>query len=127
MVGCRAEHCRSKPNGTLDFYEVHYYNTYTGASIEQSLLASRELLGARQEGRDRRVLDGRHRRVAAADLYTNPHGSDYSGAWAWQYVSVDKSGTESGASTIWPAMQAPMNKLKAAHASDLTCPLAVGE
>jgi hypothetical protein len=60
--------------------------------------------------------------VASADLYTNLHTSAYAGAWAWQYVSVDNPPPMSGASTIWPAMQAPMNKLKAAAPADLTCP-----
>ncbi|MET0793545.1 MAG: cellulase family glycosylhydrolase [Polyangiaceae bacterium] len=112
----------SKANGTLDFYEVHYYNTYSGASANSPFLHPVSYWGL-----DKKVVIGEFWTdatdgVAATDLYTNLYGSDYSGAWAWQYVSVDNPGPTSGASTIWPAMQTPMNNLKTAHAADLTCP-----
>ena len=111
-----------KANGTLDFYQVHYYNTYSGASANSPFLHP-----ASYWGLDKKVVVGEFwtdltDNVASADLYTNLHSSDYLGAWAWQYVSVDNPPPASGASTIWPAMQAPMNKLKAAAPADLTCP-----
>ncbi len=112
----------SKPNGTLDFYEVHYYNTYSGASANSPFLHP-----ASYWGLDKKVVIGEFWTdatdgVAAADLYTNLYGNEYAGAWAWQYVNVDGQPPASGAMTIWPAMQTPMNNLKAAHAADLTCP-----
>jgi len=112
----------SKPNGTLDFYEVHYYNTYSGASANSPFLHPVSYWGL-----DKKVVVGEFWTdltdgVASDALYTNLHGSDYAGAWAWQYANVDNPPPSSGASTIWPAMQAPMNNLKAAHPADLTCP-----
>lgn len=112
----------SKPNGTLDFYQVHYYNTYSGASANSPFTHPVSYWGL-----DKKVVIGEFWTdltdgVAAADLYTTLYTNQYAGAWAWQYVSVDNPGPMSGASTIWPAMQTPMNNLKAAHAADLTCP-----
>jgi hypothetical protein len=111
-----------KANGTLDFYQVHYYNTYSGASANSPFLHPLSYWGL-----DKKVVIGEFwtdttDSVAAADLYTTLYTNQYSGAWAWQYVSVDNPGPSSGASTIWPAMQTPMNNLKTAHAADLTCP-----
>ena len=111
-----------KANGTLDFYQVHYYNTYTGASSNSPFLHPVSYWGL-----DKKVVIGEFWTdltdgVASADLYTTLHTNDYAGAWAWQYVSVDNPGPTSGASTIWPAMQTPMNKLKTASPADLTCP-----
>ena len=60
--------------------------------------------------------------VPAADLYTNLYVHNYSGGWAWQYVSADNPGPTTGAVTTWPAMQVPMNNLKTAHPAELTCP-----
>lgn len=112
----------SKANGTLDFYEVHYYNTWNGANAFSPFLHPVSYWGL-----DKKVVIGEFWTdltdgVAAADLYTNLYGNQYSGAWAWQYVSPDNPGPTSGAVTIWPAMQVPMNNLKTAHAADLTCP-----
>jgi len=111
-----------KANGTLDFYQVHYYNTWNGASANSPFLHPVSYWGL-----DKKVVIGEFWTdltdgVAGADLYTTLHTNEYAGAWAWQYVSVDNPPPMSGASTIWPAMQVPMNNLKAAHAADLTCP-----
>jgi hypothetical protein len=59
--------------------------------------------------------------VQAADLYTTLHTNQYAGGWAWQYANVDNPPPMSGASTIWPAMKTPMDKLLAAAPADLTC------
>jgi len=112
----------SKANGTLDFYEVHYYNTYSGASANSPFLHPQSYWGL-----DKKVVIGEFWTdstdgVAAADLYTNLYGNEYAGAWAWQYANVDGQPPADGAMTIWPAMQTPMNNLKSAHAADLTCP-----
>ena len=112
----------SKANGTLDFYEVHYYNNWAGASAFSPFLHPVSYWGL-----DKKVVVGEFWTdttdgVAASALYTTLYSNDYSGAWAWQYVSVDNPGPTDGAMTIWPAMQVPMNNLKTAHAADLTCP-----
>lgn len=112
----------SKANGLLDFYEVHYYNNWNGANAFSPFLHPVSYWGL-----DKKVVIGEFWTdvtdgVAAADLYTNLYGNDYAGGWAWQYVSPDNPGPTSGAMTIWPAMQVPMNNLKAAHPADLTCP-----
>jgi Cellulase (glycosyl hydrolase family 5) len=112
----------SKANGKLDFYEVHYYNNWNGANAYSPFLHPVSYWGL-----DKNVVIGEFWTdvtdgVAAADLYTNLYGSAYSGGWAWQYVSPDNPGPTTGAITIWPAMQVPMNNLKAAHPADLTCP-----
>jgi hypothetical protein len=112
----------SKANGMLDFYEVHYYNNWNGANAFSPFLHPVSYWGL-----DKKVVIGEFWTdvtdgVAVADLYTNLYGSDYAGGWAWQYVSPDNPGPTSGAMTIWPAMQVPMNNLKAAHPADLTCP-----
>jgi hypothetical protein len=112
----------SKANGTLDFYEVHYYNTYNGASANSPFLHPQTYWGL-----DKKVVIGEFWTdatdgVAAADLYTTLYSNGYAGAWAWQYVSVDNPPPADGTVTTWPAMQTPMNNLKSAHAADLTCP-----
>ncbi|MEO6601817.1 MAG: cellulase family glycosylhydrolase [Polyangiaceae bacterium] len=112
----------SKANGVLDFYEVHYYNGWNGANAFSPFLHPVSYWGL-----DKKVVIGEFWTdvtdgVAAADLYTNLFSSDYSGGWAWQYVSPDNPGPTTGATTIWPAMQVPMDNLKTAHPADLTCP-----
>jgi hypothetical protein len=112
----------SKANGTLDFYEVHYYNTYSGASANSPFLNPVSYWGL-----DKQVVIGEFWTdltdgIAGDDLYTKLYDNQYAGAWAWQYANVDNPGPMSGASTIWPAMQKPMNNLKTAHPADLTCP-----
>jgi hypothetical protein len=112
----------SKPNGTLDFYEVHYYNSYSGASANSPFLHPLSYWGL-----DKKLVIGEFWSdltdgVASDALYTTLHGNEYSGAWAWQYANVDNPPPASGAATIWPAMQVPMDALKAIHGADLTCP-----
>ena len=72
-----------KPNGTLDFYEVHYY-TLNGSQYSPYLNA------ATHWGLDKKLVMGEFWAqatdgVASADLYTKLYGSGYNGAWAWQY------------------------------------------
>jgi len=110
-----------KANGKLDFYQVHYYNTYSGANANSPFTHPQSYWGL-----DKKVVIGEFWTdttdgVQAADLFTTLHSNQYAGAWAWQYVSVDNPPPMSGASTIWPAMKAPMDKLLAAAPADLTC------
>jgi hypothetical protein len=105
-----------KPNGTLDFYEVHYYASNGSQyscyahqasywSLEKPIVMG-EFYALATDG------------VAAADTYTAIYGNGYAGAWAWQYESSDGNGQ----STKWPAMQVPMQNLRSAHAADIDCP-----
>jgi hypothetical protein len=99
-----------KANGTLDFYEVHYYAS-NGSSYSCFLhpasywaLDKKLVMGEFFA----QMTDG----VAQANLYTYLYSNAYNGAWAWSYNSDVK----------WPAMQVPMQNLIAAHADVGTCP-----
>jgi len=104
-----------KANGTLDFYEVHYYES-NGTSD------SCFLNPASHWGLDKKLVMGEFA-VAAADddgvatgsTYTYLYSNGYNGAWAWAYDS----------DWPWPSMQAPMQALyndTAAKATVSACP-----
>ena len=101
----------AKQNGTLDFYEVHYY-TSNGASnscftypashwaLDKKLVMG-EFAAAATDG------------VALNDLFTKIYSTGYNGAWAWSYDADWK----------WPAMQAPMQSLYTAQKAAVdSCP-----
>ena len=116
-------------NGTLDYYEVHYYDNwgsvgaadpvspfdYTASSwnLDKPILVGEFWTVASPE------LDGGS--LAANSLYTTLYANGYKGAWAWQYANADNPGPTSGASTKWPAMQAPMQALETADPTALQC------
>ena len=100
-----------KQNGTLDYYEVHYY-TSNGTSnscfthpasywaLDKKLVMG-EFAAAATDG------------TALADLYTKIYSTGYSGAWAWSYDADWK----------WPAMQTPMQNLYTAQKATIdSCP-----
>ncbi len=100
-----------KQNGTLDFYEVHYY-TSNGASN------SAFMNPASHWGLDKKLVMGE---FAAADtdgvgkdsLFTHLYDNGYSGAWAWSY----------DADWQWPAMKVGMQNVYTAHTSVVdACP-----
>ena len=107
-----------RDNGTLDFYEVHYYDNFVGSEIISPFLHP-----ASYWGLDKPIVIGEFlaidtNGISAADLYTTLFDNGYAGAWAWQYIS------NGGAGQIkWPAMQVPMQNLLAAHQDDLVCPM----
>ena len=99
-----------KQNGTLDFYEVHYYTSNGSSNSAFTHPASYWQL-------DKKLVLGEFAAAAADgvaqnDLYTNLYGNGYDGAWAWSY----------DADYVWPAMQAPMKALYDAHADVGACP-----
>jgi hypothetical protein len=101
-----------KQNGTLDFYEVHYY-TSNGTSN------SAFLNPASRWGLDKKVVMGEFfaadtDSIAANDLYTNLFTGGYNGAWAWQY-------NDSDATIRWPTMQVPMQNVFNAHTEVAAC------
>jgi hypothetical protein len=102
-----------KDNGTIDFYQVHYY-AVNGASNSPFLRPSSYW------GLDKKLLIGEFASidndgVGASSLYTYLYDSGYTGAWAWAYNS----------DWPWPSMQAPMQNLYSAHPSEVSCDSAV--
>jgi hypothetical protein len=110
-------------NGTLDFFEAHYYEsngtkvspfTHTVASFglpDTKATVIGEFYALTTDG------------VQAANTYTTLFSQGYSGAWAWQYESNDsKSTSNGGQSTKWPAMQVPMQNFAAAEPAAFNCP-----
>ena len=99
-----------KQNGTLDYYEVHYY-TSNGASNScfthsaSSWKLDKKLVMGEFAAQ---ATDG----VAQNDLYTNLYTNGYNGSWAWSYE----------ADYPWPAMQVPMQNLAHAHTDVGSCP-----
>jgi hypothetical protein len=111
-----------KMNGTLDFYEVHYY---TGNGQQYSPFRN----AATHWGLDKKLVIGEfytlaNDGVAGPDTYTHLYDDGYNGAWAWQYLNEDGPSTSNmnGMSTKWPAMQIPMQNVSAAHADVTMCP-----
>jgi hypothetical protein len=99
-----------KQNGTLDFYEVHYYTSNGSSNSCFTHPASYWNL-------DKKLVIGEFAAaatdtIAQNDLYTNLYSNGYDGAWAWSY----------DADYVWPAMQAPMQALFTAHSDVGNCP-----
>jgi hypothetical protein len=111
-----------RAKGTLDFYEVHYYDNW-GAGNDSTVVSPFKH-PATYWNVDKPITIGEFwavdtNGVAANDLYTTLYNNGYSGAWAWQYASTDPNAPSP---TKWPAMQAPMQALYSAHKADLDCP-----
>jgi hypothetical protein len=106
-----------KMNGTLDFYEVHYYmiNGISNSAFKNP---------ASYWGLDKKLVMGEFYALAtdgtaAADIYTYLYSNGYNGAWAWNYTTDDMAGT----TTKWPTMQVPIQNLYNAHMQQVgSCP-----
>jgi hypothetical protein len=100
-----------KANGTLDFYEVHYYSSNGASNSCFSYPAS-------HWGLDKKLVMGEFAAIASSGvaqtaLYTNLYSNGYNGAWAWAYDS----------DWPWPSMQAPMQALYSAQKAAVdSCP-----
>jgi hypothetical protein len=100
-----------KQGGTLDFYEVHYYES-NGTQY------SCFLHPASYWGLDKKIVMGEFYAattdgVAQNNTYTYLQSNGYSGAWAWSYES----------DMPWPSMQTPMQNLYTAQTSTVgACP-----
>jgi hypothetical protein len=106
-----------RAKGTLDFYEVHYYDNWNGSEVVSPFTHPHDYWQL-----DKPIQIGEFwaidtNGVAAANLFTALFDGGYSGAWAWQYAADDGNGR----STKWPAMQVPMQNLYEAHAAALEC------
>jgi hypothetical protein len=100
-----------KANGTLDFYEVHYYES-NGTQYSCFLhpasywkldkkLVMGEFFAAATDG------------VTQDNTYTYLYSNGYNGAWAWSYES----------DMPWPSMQTPMQDLYSAQTATVgSCP-----
>ncbi len=105
-----------KANGTLDFYEVHYYPS-------NGVKASPFVHPADYWQLDKPIVIGEFHAVdtdgvARDDLFTRLYDTGYNGAWAWQYANAD------GAQDFrWPAMQQGLENLLSAQPASLeiTC------
>jgi hypothetical protein len=118
-----------KSNGTLDFYQVHYYDNWGSAGGANSV--SPFVNPASHWALDKPIMIGEfwnvdspgpsNTTVKAADLYTTLYKNGYQGAWAWQYANADDPPPTSGDQTQWPAMKTAMQNLFTAHPADLAC------
>jgi hypothetical protein len=109
-----------RPKGTLDYYEDHYYDNFTGSQVVSPFTHP-----ASYWDLDKPVVIGEFwpidtDGVASADLYTTLFTGGYSGAWAWQYENADDPGPD--AATTWPAEMVPLETVFAAHPTAIECP-----
>jgi hypothetical protein len=101
-----------KQNGTLDFYEVHYY---TSNGVSNSAFKN----PASHWGLDKKLVMGEFAAAATDGVAQNDLGkylyeNGYNGGWAWSY----------DADYPWPAEQGPLQTLYSAHSDVGNCPLA---
>jgi hypothetical protein len=100
-----------KANGTLDFYEVHYYES-NGTTY------SCFLHPASYWKLDKKLVMGEFfaqdtDSVVQNNLYTYLYDNGYNGGWAWSYNADQK----------WPTMQVPMQNVYNAHTATVGgCP-----
>ena len=100
-----------KQNGTLDYYEVHYYSSNGDSN-------SCFLHPASYWGLDKKLVMGEFAAIASngvaqTALYTYLYTNGYNGAWAWAYDS----------DWPWPSMQVPMQNLYNAQKATIdSCP-----
>jgi hypothetical protein len=118
-----------KDNGTLDFYQVHYYDNWGTVGGANSV--SPFVYPASHWGLDKPIMIGEfwdvdspgasNSTIKGADLYTKLYDNGYQGAWAWQYANADNPPPTSGDQTQWPTMKTAMQNLFTAHPADLAC------
>ncbi|HEX7509419.1 MAG TPA: hypothetical protein VF550_21790 [Polyangia bacterium] len=118
-----------KSNGTLDFYQVHYYDNWGTVGGANSV--SPFVYPASHWALDKPIMIGEfwdvdspgpsNSTIKGADLYTTLYNNGYLGGWAWQYANADNPPPTSGDQTQWPAMKTAMQNLFTAHPADLAC------
>jgi hypothetical protein len=93
-----------KAKGTLDFYQVHFYqvngqanNVFANPRTHWGLPEKKLVIGEFS-------IDGSSP-ASGDDSYTNLFTNGYDGAWAWAYTADNK----------WPSMQKPLSNLYAAQ------------
>ena len=118
-----------KANGTLDFYQVHYYDNW--GSVGGANSVSPFVYPASHWDLDKPIMIGEfwdidspgpsNSTIKGADLYTTLYTNGYQGAWAWQYANADNPAPSDGEPTQWPAMKTAMQNLFTAQPADLAC------
>jgi hypothetical protein len=106
-----------KANGTLDFYEVHYYqvngsgnNVFANPRSHWNMADKKLVIG------EFAAYAQDTSPVAVNDSFTYLYNNGYDGAWAWSY-------TEGNANYKWPTMQTPMKSLYTAQQATVdACP-----
>ncbi|WP_437666955.1 hypothetical protein [Sorangium sp. So ce1182] len=101
-----------KANGTLDFYQVHFYqqngqgnNVFANPRSHWGLSDKKLVIGEFS-------IDGTSP-VSGEDSYTYLLANGYDGAWSWAYTADNR----------WPSMQRPMNNLYTAETATVdACP-----
>jgi hypothetical protein len=105
-----------RQNGTLNFYEVHYYDANESQPAGTAL--SPFAHPVTYWGLDKRLVIGEFFArttdgVQTNDLFTNLYNSGYNGAWAWQYNDGD-------AAVRWPSMQTAIQNVYNAHMAEVS-------
>jgi hypothetical protein len=111
-----------KQNGTLDFYEVHYYDANESSAAGTALSPFGH--PSTYWGLDKKLVIGEFYAqttdgVAQNDLYTNLYSSGYNGAWAWQYNDSGMTPAPQNQPIKWPSMQAAIQNVYNAHMADI--------
>ena len=109
-----------KQNGTLDFYEVHYYDANESKASGTALSPFGH--PSSYWGLDKKLVIGEFFAVTTDgaqtnDLYTNLYNNGYNGAWAWQYN--DGGNTPSGTPIKWPSMETAIKNVYNAHQAEV--------
>ena len=94
-----------KQTGTLDFYQVHYYqvngdgnNVFKKKAADWGLTEKKLVIG------EFATYSTDTSPVSVNDSYTYLFNNGYDGAWGWSY-------TEGRSDYAWPSMKTPMNNL----------------
>jgi hypothetical protein len=106
-----------KATGTLDFYEVHYYqvngasdNVFANPRSHWNLTDKKLVIG------EFAAYSTDTSPVAVNDSFTYLYTNGYDGAWAWSY-------TEGNSNYAWPSMKTPMSNLRTAQQATIdACP-----
>jgi hypothetical protein len=136
----------ARSKGTLDFYEVHYYDNWwspdgAGARIPNAtgtwktsdnttlspFLHKADTLFRANATDKKPVVVGEFwaldtNGIAANDLFTTLHDNGYAGGWAWQYNNIDDTGYGYKVDSTWSHIQGPLEHLLATYPADVGCP-----
>jgi hypothetical protein len=102
--------------GSLDFYQIHYYGWMNGDGVNWSYAPT--LIDWAKAGFDKPVVIGELPANASGTNYSvagmldKLHSNCYAGAWAWSYAGVDGAGT-------WSDIAAAMKAFNTTYASEV--------
>lgn len=126
-----------RANGTLDYYQVHYYDNWgtPGGAESVSPFQYPASHWGLTDGKPIVIgefwdidtySDGTSEVISSANLYTTLYNNGYAGAWAWQYANADNPGPadypNNSEQTTWgPLMQTSINNLYNAQTAAVQC------